>query len=56
MTEQEFCRQVDELAEKHYDVIDGGDLCYNLIRVGVVIQSEGAGVAARIVAQHIIQA
>lgn len=55
MTEQEFCKQVDELAETQYDVIDGGDLCFNLLRVGVVLQSEGVPLAARIVAQHIIQ-
>ena len=55
-TEQEFCKEVGEMAEERYDVIDGDDLCYNLIRLGVITPMEGVGVAARIVAQHVLQA
>lgn len=56
MTKAEFCRQVDEKVEALYDVTDGGDLCWNLIDLGVVEESAGVGVAAQIVAQHLLQA
>jgi len=56
MTKQEFCRAVDARVEEQYEIQDGGDLCYNLIDMGVISMDDGVDEAARIVAQHIEQA
>lgn len=59
LTEQEevdFCGLVDAHCEKHYDVTDGGDLCFNLLESGVIREDASVEEAARIVAQHIQQA
>ena len=56
MTKAEFCKLVSEKVNSLYDVEDGGDLCWNLIDLGVVEESAGVGVAAQIVARHILQA
>lgn len=56
MTLAEFSRQVGEMAFEQYDIMDGSDLCYNLVEMGVIDMSEGIGVAAMIVARHHIQA
>jgi len=56
MTKAEFCQQVDELVMTRFDALDGGDLCWNLIDLGVVEISAGVAMAARIVARHIFQA
>lgn len=59
LTEQEevdFCDLVDAHCEEHYDVTDGGDLCFNLLESGVIREDAGVEEAARIVAQHLLQA
>lgn len=56
MTLAEFSQQVREVAFERHDIMDGGDLCYNLVEMGVIDMSEGVGVAARIVAMHYQQA
>jgi hypothetical protein len=59
LTEQEevnFCDLVDAYCEKHYDVTDGGDLCFNLLESGVIPEDASVEHAARIVAQHLLQA
>jgi len=52
----DFSCKVDERVEEQFGLLDGGDLCYNLIEQGVVREEMGVDEAARIVAQHILQA
>lgn len=52
----ELAQQVDEILEEEYGIIDGGDLCYNLIESGVISEAAGVAKAARIVAMHLMQA
>ncbi len=51
-----FCDQVEKLVKDQYGHDDGGDLCWNLIEMGVVDMSRGERYAAQIVAQHLEQA
>jgi len=51
----EFCTKVGQLALE-YGVDDGSSLCYNLIEMGVIDMEQGVETAARIVAQHVLQA
>jgi hypothetical protein len=53
---EDFCTLVGNRVEEQYDVQDGGDLCYNLIGTGVIREDMGVDEAARIVAQHVLQA
>ena len=53
---QTFTQQVDARCEEQFDVQDGGDLCFQLMEMGVIRESMGVDEAARIVAQHILQA
>lgn len=52
----EFCKKVDTVASKQYNVEDGGDLCYNLLEQKVIALKDGVLNAARIVAQYYKQA
>lgn len=52
----ELAQKVDKIVEEEYDILDGGDLCYNLIESGVISEDEDPRQAARVVAQHIEQA
>jgi len=52
----DFADKVDAYCETHYDLEDGGDLCYNLQDQGVIPEDASVEEAARIVAQHIQQA
>lgn len=54
--EVDFCDLVSDYCEKHYDLTDGGDLCFNLLESGVIPEDASVEVAARIVAQHLMQA
>ena len=51
-----FTDKVDARVEEQFGLLDGGDLCYNLLESGVVREDMGVDEAARIVAQHILQA
>lgn len=55
-TQEQFCKEVGERAAERYDVEDGSDLCFNLIEMGVIVPTDGVAEAARIVAQHVLQA
>lgn len=52
----DFSEKVDKICEEQYEVVDGGDLCYNLVEVGEINMADGEDNAARIVAQRILQA
>ena len=52
----QFCQQVDARCQEQFDVQDGGDLCFSLLETGVVREEQGVDEAARIVAQHVLQA
>ncbi len=51
-----FCSEVGTIVLEQYECEDGTDLCFNLVHAGVIDVNEGKGTAARIVAQHILQA
>ena len=51
-----FCDKVDQILEYQYGLSDGGDLCFNLIEMGVIKITDDVNQAARVVAQHIQQA
>jgi hypothetical protein len=50
-----FVDEVDRLVKENYQLDDGGDLCFGLIAQQVVDMKAGPVVAARIVAQHMLQ-
>ena len=52
----QFCERVDAAVLRDYDLEDGGDLCFNLLESGVIAESVSVEQAARIVAQHLLQA
>lgn len=52
----EFSFAVGEKVADEYEVEGGGSLCFNLIEQDVVDMKDGLDVAARIVAQHLLQA
>ena len=54
-SKEQFCADVGKRAET-YGVEDGADLCWNLIEMGVIVPTDGVEEAARIVAQHVLQA
>ncbi len=56
MPSEEFLNQVEEICETEYDILDAGDLCFNLFESGVINSSATVEQAARIVAQHCQQA
>jgi hypothetical protein len=51
-----FTAKVDARVEEQYGVQDGGDLCFNLLESGVIREDMSIDEAARIVAQHLLQA
>jgi len=53
---EEFSENVGTIVEEQYGYTDGDDLCFNLIKQGVINPAAGEMSAARIVAQHIGQA
>ena len=53
---QEFSRKVGWAVLRDYDLEDGSDLCYNLLTQGAIKIEDGEDSAARIVAQHLVQA
>ncbi len=55
MDQDQFCDEVEALVEKEYGEVDGGDLCYNLIDMGVIDMACGVPYAAGVVAQHLLQ-
>ncbi len=55
-TEVNFCYYVGEIVKRDYDLEDGADLCFNLLESGIIPEDATLGEAARIVAQHILQA
>lgn len=54
--EVNFCEIVGDMASIMYGVDDGADLCFNLLESGVISEDATAEQAARIVAQHMVQA
>ena len=56
MHTSEFLADVDKEVKEQYGLDDGRDLCFNLIQSGVIQIDEGVKNAARIVAQHLLQA
>lgn len=50
-----FCSLVDARAREQYGYDDGGDLCFNLLEMGVISENASVDEAARIVAMHIAQ-
>lgn len=56
MDRREFIEQVGVAVKEDYGLDDGADLCYNLIDMGVIDQSnETVEPAARRVAQHMLE-
>lgn len=51
-----FTDLVEDRVEEQYGLLDGGDLCFNLIEQGVISEEHGVDEAARIVAMHMEQA
>lgn len=51
-----FTDLVEARVEEQYGLLDGGDLCFNLIEQGVISEEHGVDEAARIVAMHMEQA
>jgi hypothetical protein len=54
--EVNFCTLVGQRVEEQYSVIDGSDLCFNLLEMKVISETATVDEAARIVAMHILQA
>ena len=54
-SKEQFCTDVGKRAET-YGVEDGADLCHNLIEMGVINPMDSVEEAARVVAQHVLQA
>lgn len=52
----EFCDAVEALVKQQYGVDDGGDLCWSLLEQQVIKLTDTHERAARIVAQHLLQA
>lgn len=52
----DFANTVGNIVREKYGVNDGADLCFNLVEAGRIEISDGVQRAARIVAQHIVQA
>lgn len=55
MTTDDFADEVGKLVERDYGLLDGDDLCYNLVEMGRIDMADGVENAARVVAQHIAQ-
>jgi hypothetical protein len=53
---QALAEKVDACVEEQYGLTDGGDLCYNLMDSGTIPEDATVDEAARIVAQHLLQA
>jgi hypothetical protein len=51
-----FVNRVGARVLEQYDVEDGTDLAFNLLEMGVIHEDMGVDEAARIVAQHVLQA
>jgi len=56
VTTADFCHMVDVICTEQYGIDDGGDLCHNLIEMGVVDMTAGTYVAAQQVAMRITKA
>lgn len=54
--EVDFCQQVGDRVESLYGLLDGDDLCFNLLESGVIDASASVSQAVIIVAMHIAQA
>lgn len=54
--EAQFCERVAAMVSKDYDLEDGGSLCFNLLEMGRIPEDASIEAAARIVAQHLLQA
>jgi len=54
--EVNFCERVSEIVLRDYDLEDGADLCFNLLEMGRIPKEASLEQAARIVAQHLLQA
>ena len=54
--EVNFCEIVGKVVLQDYDLEDGSDLCFNLLEMGRIPEDASINEAARIVAQHLMQA
>ena len=54
--EVQFCQRVADVVLRDYDLEDGGDLCFTLLERGTIPEDASIAQAARIVAQHLLQA
>lgn len=54
-SKEQFCTDVGKRAET-YGVEDGADLCHNLIEMNIINPMDSVEEAARVVAQHVLQA
>ena len=54
-SKEQFCADVGKRAET-YGVVDGADLCWNLIEMGAIVPTDSVEEAARMIAQHVLQA
>ncbi len=54
--EVNFCHYVGEIVLRDYDLEDGADLCFNLLEMRRIPEDASLEEAARIVAQHLLQA
>ena len=50
-----FCAEVGKYVSENYELDDGGDLCYNLMEMGVIPKDATVVEAGEIVAQHMEQ-
>lgn len=51
-----FCERVGAVVYTDYDLDDGSSLCFNLLEMGMIPEDASINEAARIVAQHLMQA
>lgn len=56
MTLYQFTQAVGDRVDEQYGLADGDDLCHSLIEAGIITLSMSTDEAARIVAQHMMQA
>lgn len=55
MTNGEYCKAVGEICELRYDVMDGSDLCYNLLETDQISIHTSVDEAAQRVAMLVQQ-
>lgn len=56
MNKMDFCAAVEAAVYHQFGEQDGGDLCWNLMDMGIIDNDASVNQAARIVAQHLQQA